>query len=146
MKKLKSLPEPLQRQILLRLGLAAALFIFGLVSAIAWRDWSMLIIIAVALFIAFLGIRIVWRDYIIITGVCSEVEATMIRKRTKAIVLITEMGGKEGKLRVSLRQQFRKIAVGDILDVYVDTEAQIYEWEGEFRLQSYIAIDKHAPG
>jgi len=146
MKTLKSLPEPLQRQILLRLGLAAVLFIFGLASAAAWRDWSMLIIIAVALFFAFLGIRIVWRDYIVITGVCSEVEATMIRKRTKAIVLITEMGGKEGKLRVSLRQQFRKIAVGDILDVYVDTEAQIYEWEGEFRLQSYIAIDKHAPG
>jgi len=145
MKKLKSLPEPLQRQILLRLGLATALFFFGLVSAAVWRDWSMLIIIAVALFVAYLGIRIAWRDYIVITGVCSEVDTTVIRKRTKAIVLITEMSGKEVKLRVSLRQQFKKFAVGDVLDICVDTEAQIYDWEGEFRLQSYIAVDKHPP-
>jgi len=142
MKKLQSLPVPLQRQILLRLGLAAALFVFGPASAILWRDRSMLVILAVAAFFAVLGLRIAWRDYIVIHGVCAEVDSTVIRKRSKAIVLLTEIEGREAKLRVPLRQQFRKYAAGDVLDVYVDAAAQIYGWDGEFRLQSYIAIDK----
>ena len=35
LQKIKSLPEPLQRQILLRFALAAALLVFGVASAIA---------------------------------------------------------------------------------------------------------------
>jgi len=142
MKKLKSLPEPLQKQILLRLGLAAVLFILGLASAIIWKDASMLLIIAAAALFAVLGVRIAYRDYIIINGICGDVDATIVRRRTKAIVLCAMMGGKEIKLRIPLRQQFKKIAVGDALEVYVDAETQIHEWDGEFRLQSYIAIDK----
>ena len=142
MKKLKSLPEPLQRQILLRLGLAAVLFTLGMASAILWRDVSMLLIIAAAALFAMLGVRIACRDYIIINGICGDVDATIVRRRTKAIVLCTVMDGKEIKLRIPLRQQFKKIAVGDALEVYVDAETQIHEWDGEFRMQSYIAIDK----
>jgi len=142
MKKLKSLPEPLQKQILLRLGLAAALCLVGLISAIVWRDPSMLIIAAVSVLLAVLGIRIACREYIVIKGVCEDATATVIRKRTKMIVLRTEIDGKKIKLRISLRQQFRKIVVGDVLDVYVDTATQILGWDGEFRLQSYIAVDK----
>ena len=145
MKKIKSLPEPLQKQIWLRLGLAAALLIFGLVSAVAWRDWSMLLIIAVSVFFAALGIRIAYRDYIAIRGVCNDVDATLVRRRAKAIVLCTVMDGKDIMLRIPLRQQFRKITVGDALEVYVDAETQIHEWDGEFRLQSYICIDKAGP-
>ena len=145
MKKLKSLPEPLQKQILMRLGLAAALFILGPASAAIWHDASMLLILAAAAFFAVLGIRIAYRDYIIIKGICSDVDATIIRRRTKAIVFCTVMDDKEIKLRIPLRQQFRKIAVGDALEVYVDAETQILDWDGEFRLQSYICIDKDGP-
>jgi len=142
MKKLKSLPEPLQRQILLRLALAALLLFLGLASATIWRDASMLLIIVVAILYAALGIRIVLRDYIIIKGICDDATETMIRRRTKAIVLRTEIDGKEIKLRIAIRQQFRKVKAGDSLDVYVDAATQIHEWDGEFRLQSYIAIEK----
>ena len=140
--RIKSLPELLQRQILLRFALAAALLAFGLASTIIWRDASMLLIIAVAAVFAVLGIRISYRDYIVIHGICINVESTMIRRRTKVIVIRTEMNGLETELRIPLRQQFRKIAIGDILDVYVDAEAQIHEWDGDFRLQSCIAIEK----
>jgi len=146
MKKLKqqiqSLPEPLQRQIWLRFGLAAVLLIFGLASAIAWRDISMLVIIAVAVFSGALGVRLCYRDYLVITGICSEVDTTVIRKRNKAIVLLASVEGKDTALRIPLRQQFRKLAVGDILDVYVDATAAIYERDGIFQLQSYIAMEK----
>jgi len=145
MKKLKLLPESLQKQILLRLGLAAVLFMLGPASAVIWRDASMLLIIAVAALFAVLGIRIAYRDYIIVNGVCDNITETIIRKRTKAIVLNTEYNGKAIKLHIPLRQQFRKFAVGDILEVYVDAAAQIYDWDNEFHLQSYIAIDKR-PG
>jgi hypothetical protein len=142
MKKIKSLPAPLQKQIVLRLCLGVALLIVGLVSAIMWCDVSMLLIIAVAALCVVLGVRITYREYIVIQGVCDDVSTTILRGRTKAIVLSTEIEGKEIKLRVALRQQFKKIAVGDALEVYVDAETQIHEWDGEFRLQSYIAIDK----
>ena len=144
MKKLKSLPVPLQKQILLRLCLAAVLFIVGLVSAVMWRDTSMLLIIAVAALCVVMGIRIAYREYIVIQGICDDVSTTIIRGRTKAIVLRTEIEGKEINLRIPLRQQFKKITVGDILEVYVDAATQIHEWEGEFRLQSYIAVDKRS--
>jgi len=145
MKKMKSLPEPLQKQILMRLGLAAALFILGPASAVIWRDASMLLILAAAALFAVLGVRIAYRGYIVINGICGDVDATVIRRRTKAIVLCTVMDDKEIMLRIPLRQQFRKIAVGDALEVYVDAETQIHEWDGEFRLQSYICIDKAGP-
>lgn len=142
MKILKSLPVPLQKQVLLRLCLSLLLFVFGLLCTIAWRDKSMLIIIAVAVFFALLGVRIMLREHIVITGTCVEADATMIRKRTKAIVLIAELNDVEVKLRIPLRQQFKKIVVGDKLEFYVDATTQIYEWDGEFRLHSYIAVDK----
>ena len=142
MKKLKSLPEPLQKQILLRLSLAAALFILGLASAVIWRDINMLLIVAVAVLFAALGIRIAYRDYIVINGICDDVNETVIRRRTKAIVLNTEIEGKCVKLRIPLRQQFRKITIGDALMIYVDAATQIIDCDGEYRLQSYIAIDK----
>jgi len=142
LQKIKSLPEPLQRQILLRFALAAALLVLGVASAIAWRDASMLFIIAVAVFFAVLGVRIACRDYIVIAGICGDVDATVIRRRTKAIILCTVMNGREIRLRIPLRQQFRKIAAGDVLEVYIDAATQVHEWGGEFRLQGYIAIEK----
>jgi len=142
LERIKSLPEPMQRQIWLRFGLGAALFLFGPLSAIAWRDWTMLVILAVAVFCAALGIRIAYREFVVITGICGEVESTVIRKRSKAILLITEIGGKEAMLRIPLRQQFRKFTEGELLEVYVDAAASIHEWDGKLQLQSYIAIDK----
>ena len=142
--RIKSLPEPLQRQVWLRFGLAAALLVFGLASAIIWRDKTMLVIIAVAAFSGALGVRLCCRDYIVITGICSDVDTTVIRKRSKAVVIIAAVEGQEKAIRIPLRQQFRKLAVGDVLDVYVDAAAMIYERDGIFHLQSYIAIDKRA--
>ena len=142
LQQIQALPEPVQRQVWLRFGLAAVLFIFGLASAIAWKDVSMLVIIAVAVFGGVLGVRLCYRDYIVITGICSEVDTTVIRKRNKAIVLLASVEGKETALHISLRQQFRKLSAGDALDFYVDATAPIYERDGIFQLQSYIAIDK----
>ena len=55
---------------------------------------------------AALGVRIACRDYIVIQGVCDDVSTTIIRGRTKAIVLNTEIKGKEIKLRVALKAHF----------------------------------------
>ena len=69
-------------------------------------------------------------------------DTTVIRKRNKAIVLLASVEGKDAALRIPLRQQFHKLMVGDILDVYVDAAATIYERGGIFQLQSYIAMEK----
>jgi hypothetical protein len=138
MKKLKLLPEALQKQILLRFALAAALLILGTASAILLRDKSVLVIFAVALFCAGQGVWICLRPYIVIKGTVREVTLTPVRRRSKSILLQTEMGA----LRISLKQRLRKFSVGEPLELYVDAATQIYEWDGEFRLQSYISVDR----
>ena len=50
-----------------------------------------------------------YRDYIVVNGVCEDVDATIIRRRTKAIVLRTVMNGKEIKLRIPLRSSSRRL-------------------------------------
>jgi ribosomal protein L21E len=144
MKKLKTLPEPLQKQILLWLGMSAALMILGLVSAVLLRDKNVLLIFVVAIFCAVQGVRIGLRPYSSISGTVSEVQTTPIRRRSKAILLKTMQDGQVIVLRVPLRQGIQKFAVGDALDIYVDVAAKIYDWNNEFRLQSYIAIDKRS--
>ena len=144
LQNIKSLPEPMQKQIVLRFVLSIVLLTFGLASAVIWQDKSMLLIIAVAAFSGVLGFRLCYRDFIVITGICTEVDNTVIRKRNKAIVVIAVVDGKEVTLRIPVRQQFRKFAVGDTLDIYVDAATSIHELDGKLQLQNYIAIDKRA--
>jgi hypothetical protein len=139
MKRFKALPESLQRQVLLRFSAAAALLILGLVSALWWRDKSVLLIFVVALFFAAQAVRVCLCKYIVITGTCKEAAVTPIRKRGKSILLQTNMSGQQAVLRIMTHQ---KVHAGEIVTVYADARTPIYEWQGEFRLQSHLALDR----
>lgn len=142
MKKLKELPESLQKQVLSRLGLGIlALFLFVLLLYMTRELFSVLPCIALACFCAInaylLYRRAVLGDYIIIQGVCGAVEVTPIRKRTKAIQIQAE-----GHIvRVVVKHRLRKIQSGMYVNLYVAKNATFEEKDGTLILHNYLALE-----
>ena len=89
--KFKQIPQPLRKQILLRCvgaGLSLAMLLFVLVYSRDWRFFIPCVVVAILCLAsaALLFNRCARGKYVVITGVCTEIERTSIRKRIKAIV------------------------------------------------------------
>lgn len=140
--KLSSLPEPIQKQILIRLGFGAVfLLLFVVVLAMSF-DWLTVVpFIILALASVLTAIHLFYQalagNYVVVKGVCEETAVTPLRKRTKSILLKTE----EASVRIKLRQRLRKIPVGSNIVLYIAASTPVYERDGEHHLYSYIAID-----
>ncbi len=85
--------------------------------------------------------------YVVISGRCTEAADTLIRKKTKAILIEAE----EHLVRVILRQRLRRIRAGASVEIYVADSTPVYEKDGVKLLQSYLAIkitggDRNAKG
>jgi hypothetical protein len=75
--------------------------------------------------------------YVVISGVCSGIEYSIIRHRPKSILLKTD----DTTLRLKLRNNTGKIAIGAKLDLYLATDTPVYE-KGAVRIpQKYIALE-----
>ena len=138
----KQIPEPLQKQILIRLGLGALFLVLSIIFVIIMRDIYVLlpfagvfVICAVSSFSLFR--RAVLDEYVVVSGECAEVGVTAIRRRTKYIVLQTDIC----KLKVMLQCRRRKIQTGAIIKLYVSQNTPIYEDGGLHLLYAYLAIE-----
>lgn len=138
----KRMPEPLQKQILIRLGLGALFFVLMTALMFAVRDIFLWLPCAVAavFFItaAFLLYRkVVLGEYVTVNGECAEVGLTVIRRRIKHLVLQTDAG----RVKVLLRGRLRKFSSGVSVSLFVANNTPIYEQDGLQVLYSYLAID-----
>jgi hypothetical protein len=141
-KQLKQLPEPLQKQIFIRFGFALiSLLFFALVLNLTTDLLAIVPFIGLAVYSVINAILLYKRGvvgaYVVIRGRCAEASDTLIRKRTKAILLETE----EHLVRVILRQRLGRIRVGTEMDIYVADNTQVYDKDGAKLLQNYIAIN-----
>ena len=138
-----TIPEPLQKQILIRLGFVLAfLLLFILILSMKF-DWLTVapfiglsiysVVSAVLLFQ-----RAVTGKYVVVLGRCTETVETLIRKKTKSILMETD----EHTVRVFLRQRTKRIPKDAVLEVYVADNAPVYEKDGIKLLHSYLAF-KH---
>jgi len=75
---------------------------------------------------AMLYYRCLQGRYVEITGVCTEIERTGIRKRIKAIYLQTA----EHTVRVVGIKAVRNLAIGDSLKLFVADNTPVYNMEG----------------
>jgi len=112
--KFMQIPAPLRRQILLRCagaGLGVAMFLIVLIYSTDWR--FMVPCAAAAVFClssaALLFDRCIRGKYVVITGICTEIDRTSIRKRIKAIYLQTE----EHQIKLVGVRPVRNLIVGD---------------------------------
>ena len=144
--KFKQIPQPLRKQILLRCagaGLALAMLLFVLIYS---RDWRFFIPCVVASILCLASAALLFNrcargKYVVITGVCTEIERTSIRKRIKAIHLQTE----EHYVRLVGVRGLRSLSIGETLSLYVADNTPGYSVEGSNVICNYIALTKALP-
>ncbi len=144
--KLMWIPSPLRKQIWLRCIGAAMGAVMLLVVLIYSTDWRFMIPCVVAALLclgsaALLYSRCVRGKYVIITGICTDIERTGLRKRIKAIYLQT----KDHTIRVVGVKAIRNINIGDTLAVFVADNTVVYNMDGCNVICSYIALTKALP-
>jgi len=138
----KQIPEPLQKQILLRLGGGIAMLIITMAFLYSTLDFfSVLDCTAIVLLCLISSISLFRRaiigDYVVISGECQQVTLTAVRKRTKMITLKTD----DGKtLQVMIKQRLKKVATGSRVILYVAANMPVYEKGDALLLHSYLAI------
>ena len=144
--KFKQIPAPLRKQIWVRCagaGLAAAMLLIVLIYS---NDWRFMVPCAVAALLclasaAMLFDRCVRGKYVVITGICTEIDRTTIRKRIKAIYLQTE----EHQVKLVGVRPVRNLLIGDTLSLFVAENTPVYTIEGSNVICSYITLEKVLP-
>lgn len=144
--KFMQLPVPLRKQILFRFagaGLGAAMLLIVLIYS---RDWRFMMPCAAVAALclgsaAFLYDRCVRGKYVIITGICTVIERTPIRRRIKSIYLQTE----EHQVKLVGVRPIRNLIEGDTLNLYVAENTPVYSVDGCSVICSYITLEKAFP-
>ncbi len=139
----KNIPEPLQKQILYRIGTgAAALLLTASLFLYAMNPFS---IVSCAGIMVFCGIssfvlfrKAVIGEYVVVNGECLKVTLTSVRKRVRAITFLT---GDGQTLQVTVKQRLKKIRVGVAVTLYVAANMPVYEKDGMHLLYSYLALE-----
>lgn len=141
--KFLSIPEPLRKQILLRLG-GVGVGIAMLIIVLSYNgDWRFLVPCLALSLISFgtaasLYDRCLQNKIVMIEGVCSEIERVPLRRRVKAIYLRND----EHNIKLVGIRRVKNLIAGDPLRVYVADDAAVYEVDGYQVICSYLTIDK----
>ena len=144
MQEFKRVPEPLQKQITLRLGLSMLFLILLIVMLIADQEVYLILpgagltlFFAASAFALFR--RAVLGEYVVVSGTCTEAGNTLLKRKVKYIIMDTG----DQTVRVSLGQRRKRFAVGMTLDLYLAANAPVYEKDGMLRVFSYLAMEKN---
>ena len=143
MKVFKQLPEPLQRQILYKLGYGLTLLFVTIVLFFYTMElFSVLACVIIMVFCVISAFalfrRAVVGDYVAIRGECLGVTLTAVRKRTKTVILRTD---DNRTLKIMIKHRLKKINAGSAITVYAASNVPIYENNGAHLLYSYLALD-----
>lgn len=141
-----ALPIPLQRQILVRVGLSAASVAAGAGFLVLLHSAAMA---APCLVAALLAAASAWHIYrqaesgrcLVLKGTVLKTEMSALRHRPKALLL--EVDGKA--LRVVLRGRHKALGAGTTVEVYITDTTPLYDWRGIHQLQSYLALEIERP-
>lgn len=141
LQEFKRMPEPLQKQTLLRLGIGVLFLVLLIALVITAGDiylWlpcaGAAVFSTAAAFLLFR--RVVLGEYVVVSGECAEMGLTAVKRRTKYLILQTE----DCKLKVMLRGRLRKVPDGSAVSLYIAKTTPIYEQNGLQMLYTYMAI------
>lgn len=142
-----AIPKPLQKQVFVRLGFTLMFLLLFILVLCTMFDWltavpfaGLAVYSAISVFLLFH--RAAVGDYVVIRGCCMESAVTLIRRRTKSILVETE----EHMVQVMMKQRLKRIPEGAVLEVYVASNTQVYEKDGAKLLHTYLAIDMKTGG
>lgn len=141
--RLKELPEALQRQVVIRLGLGTGFLLLCLVICLCFRDlYLSLPCILLAAFLIVNGSWLFYNGvtgrYVRIQGICKEIETTGIRKRIRYIYILLE----QSVIKIPVRQRMRKLVVGDAIIIYLSDKEPVYEQDDGYLVCGYFALER----
>ena len=137
------IPRPLQKQILLRL-LGAVLGLFLLILfLIVYKDWRFWIpcVILTVMCLASAGtlfFRCVLGKYVVVEGICTDIDKSLIRKRVKAIYIRND----QFSIKIVNAKRIRNLSIGDTVTVYVADNSAVYDVDGVKVICYYLAMTK----
>ena len=144
--KFLSIPLPLQKQILLRLGGAGIGSVTFLLVLSYRSDWR-LMLPCIALIVLCVGSslslydRCIQSRYVAVTGSCVEIEKSAWRRRTKAIYLRND----QYSIKLAGVRKIKNLVVGDQLTVYIADNTAVYAVDEYHVICNYLAIEKAFP-
>ena len=137
------IPRPLQKQILLRL-LGAVLGLFLLILFLIvykdWRFWTPCVILTVMCLASAgtLFFRCVLGKYVVVEGICTDIDKSLIRKRIKAIYIRND----QFSIKIVNAKRIRNLSIGDTVTVYVADNCAVYDVDGVKVICYYLAMTK----
>jgi len=141
-----TIPKPLQKQVLLRLAggvLGLILFILVLIFYKDWRFWFPCVILSVMCLASagMLFVRCVQGRYVVVEGVCTDIEKSLFRRRIKAIFIRND----QFLIKVINAKRIRNLSVGDTITIYVADNSAVYEVDDAKVICYYLAMIKGGP-
>ena len=138
-----TIPKPLQKQVLLRLAggvLGLILFILILIFYKDWRFWIPCVILSVMCLASAgtLFYRCVFGKYVVVEGVCTDIDKTLIRRRIKAIYIRND----SFLIKIVNAKRIKNLSIGDIVTVYVADNSAVYDVDGTKVICYYLAMTK----
>ena len=141
--KFLAIPSPLQKQILLRLGGSGAGLIMLVLVLAYGGGWQFLIpciaLIAICLSTAVsLYDQCIQKKYVIVDGVCAEIDRVPFSRRIKALYLRND----QYSVKLVGIRKIKNLVIGDHIRVYIADTAAVYELDGNQVICNYLAIEK----
>ena len=136
------LPQPVQKYLLLRFGIAA-LSVLLCICLMLGTNSFVLSVPSITLFLICIveSINILYvfqkEKYICLQGVCTKTETTCFHDKIKAVYIET----KQGTVKLRVKNQKRKIVSGDYISAYISMNIPVYEREGVYIINSYYVMD-----
>lgn len=142
--KFRQFPQVLQKQILIRLT-AGIVSLLMLVIILLYRGGIELMFPCIGFssvfFISALQLyaRCDEKNYVVIKGICTEIEKTGLRRKVKDIYV------KEDQFTVRIvrpSMKLRSLNVGDRITIYLADNAPVYEMDGYKVICNTLAVEK----
>lgn len=135
------IPQPLQKQILLRFGYALVFLLFCVCILFIGANWLTTIpCFAISIYCLFNAIclfhTVIAGKYIIIRGLYVSAERTLFQKRVKSVLIRNS----EHSVQINTHIRIKHIGTGTKLIVYVADNTPVYDIDGIKHLYAYLAI------
>lgn len=140
--KFRQLPAALQKQVLIRWVLGTIALILFVIVLIYTKEFSFgLPCIVLSAFMIVNSAQLLYNcikgKFVVIEGVCEEVDKTAIRKRVKSISMKIE----DRVVTLPVRYRIKAPSEGDEITVYLSNNAPVYDKDGGYHIYNFYAME-----
>ncbi|MEE1505097.1 MAG: hypothetical protein UGF89_12745 [Acutalibacteraceae bacterium] len=138
-----NIPRCLKDIFIKRFAIGIVMFVISLVAAIVVGFSLSLPCFCVSGFFLITGIGMLYNcitgEYVIVNGVCKNIELTSVKGKIKALYISAEDG--KSVLKLLPKENAKKFNIGDSVIVYVPSKATITKNDGVFDVREYYCIE-----